>query len=143
MKRLMAAVLVAIVVVAFAVVAWAQEVRLPKREIKGIETLAGIYFPNTWVTFYKNRIFVRDHAGYLLTFKIIPDQYRVRKDEIDGRPGYEAVAALFLISVSDYLKHPDRGPLGLGNGLSIKKIGDQDKNWEPSASEELGRSLLK
>jgi hypothetical protein len=102
--------------------AWAQGAQLPEKEKKGIKTLAEIYFPNKQVTFYKNRVFIRDNVGYVLTFEVNSDQRKVSDDGIDGRRGYEAAAALFLLRVSDYLQYPDRGPFGWVQNVTIKKI---------------------
>lgn len=126
-------------VIVFTTVAWAQEIQLPKREMKGIKTLAEMYFPNKQVTFYKNRVFVRDNAGYVLTFKIV--QRKVGKDEIDGRSGYEGIAALFLLSVSDYLQRPDRGPLGFGENVVVGKIGEINKAFSGEQKEEIKKAV--
>ena len=122
MKKIAGLALVMLAALMMESAAWAGEAQLPEKEIKGIKTLAEVYFPNKRVIFYKNRVFVRDNIGYVLTFEVNPDQRKVSNDGINGRRGYEAVAALFLLSVSDYLQHP-RGPFGWGQNVTIKKIG--------------------
>ncbi len=121
MKKISVLVLAIILIIPAA--AWAQGAQLPEKEKKGIKTLAEIYFPNKQVTFYKTRVFIRDNVGYVLTFDVNPDQRKVSDDGIDGRRGYEAVAAIFLLSVSNYLQYPDRGPFGCGQNVTIKKMG--------------------
>lgn len=116
MKKL-AMVIAAMVLLAVLIPAAAMAGGLSEKEKKGIETLAEIYFRNRQVCYYKDRVFVRDNAGYLLTFKLV--NHHVSEEGLDGRRGYEEAAALFLISVSDYLRHPARGPLGLGEGNVI------------------------
>jgi hypothetical protein len=101
--------------------AWAENdpQGLTEKEEGDIRSTAKAYFPKQWVSFYKNRVFVRDAEGYVVTFEVLPVERKVR--EIRIRPGYENFAFMFFVQVSDFINCPSQAPSAFGRGVIIKK----------------------
>ena len=122
MKRLvlLAALMVTLIVPA---AIWAgDKSQLAEKDKKNISILAGIYFPGRQVTFYGTRVYVRDVDGFIVTFRLLPAERKVK--DAQARPEYERFAFGFLVQVADCIEHPDKGPLGFGEGVVIDNKGE-------------------
>lgn len=118
-KIIVLTILVMLATLPLSAVAGANDVQLTEKEKGDIKTTAKMFFPKHWVSFYKTRIFVRDAEGFIVTFKVLPVERKLR--EIEVRPGFENFAFMFLLYVADFINCPAQAPSAFGKGVVNRK----------------------
>jgi hypothetical protein len=84
--------------------AWAGEAQLTEKQKSVITSVAKMYYSKEQVSFYNNRVFIRDSEDWIVTFKV--DRHRAT--DIQLMPGCENFGAfMFFMSVTMHLERPD------------------------------------